>query len=137
MGVRHAAEAVEIDAAPSPVDTGAVAMKAITRVLKAWHASAPEAAKLAGVSERTWTRIRGTEWRGDLNMDQLHRASAIIGIYKGLHLYFSDDLADKWPKMRNKGPLFQGDAPIDYMIKGGLPAMCAVRDYVDAVRGGV
>jgi hypothetical protein len=118
-------------------DVDVVAVKAIVRVCKAWRVTAPEASKLAGVSERTWSRMRAENWDGSLNVDQRHRASAIVGLYKGLHLYFGDDLADKWPRMRNRGPLFHGDTPVEYMVEGGLPAILAAREYVDAIRGGV
>jgi uncharacterized protein (DUF2384 family) len=120
-----------------PANGDAVAIKAIIRLLSAWRASASESAKLVGVSERTWSRIKAEGWKGALSDDQRHRASALVGVYKGLHLYFSDDLADKWPSMRNKGPLFEGATPLEMMIRGGLPAILAVRDYIDAVRGGV
>ncbi len=124
-------------AKPPAVSSDMVAVKALVRVCQAWKSTAPEAAGLAGVSDRTWSRMKAQRWDGSMTLDQRHRASAIVGLYKGLHLYFSDDLADKWPKMRNRGPLFQGDTPVENMMKGGLPAILATRDYVDAVRGGV
>ena len=40
-------------------------------------------------------------------------------------------------RARRDGPLFRGERPVDWMIAGGLPAVMAVRDYVDALRGGV
>lgn len=118
-------------------DVNKVAVKALARVFKAWRVNAAAAAALAGVSERTLTRMRSPDWAGSLNQDQLMRASALIGLYKGLHLYFEDDLADKWPKMLNRGPLFRGSAPVEFMQKGGLPAIINAREYVDAIRGGL
>ena len=35
------------------------------------------------------------------------------------------------------GPLFGGQSPLGYMMKGGLPAMQTVRRLLDARRGGV
>ena len=134
-----AAQATNLNG-PSVREAGSmdmIAVKALVRVCTAWKSTAPESAKLAGVSDRTWSRMRGESWEGSLNIDQRHRASAIVGLYKGLHLYFGEDLADKWPKMRNRGPLFHGDSPVEYMINGGLPAILATREYVDAIRGGV
>lgn len=115
----------------------AVAVKAMVRVFKAWRLGIPDAARLAGVSERTWSRMKGEAWPGALSHDQRLRASAIVGVYKGLHLYFGDDLADKWVKMRNRGPLFEGSTPVEHMLDGGLPAIIHVREYVDAIRGGM
>jgi hypothetical protein len=71
-----------------------------------------------------------------LSQDQLARMSAMIGIYKGLHLLFADGTGDKWNRNPNSGPLFRGLAPIEAMVEGGIPAMIDVRRYIDAVREG-
>jgi uncharacterized protein (DUF2384 family) len=120
-----------------PVHGDGTAIKALARVFKAWRINGETAARLSGVSERTWTRMRGGAWSGSLTQDQRMRASALIGLYKGLHLYFGDPLADQWVKMPNRGPLFGGRSPIDHMQDGGLPAMMDTREYIDAVRGGM
>ncbi|MCY4035805.1 MAG: hypothetical protein OXF29_09130, partial [Hyphomicrobiales bacterium] len=82
-------------------------------------------------------RMKDGTWSGSLNQDQSMRLSAIIGLYKALHLYFSDNIADSWVTLPNKGPLFSGRKPVDVMIEGGLPIMMDTRNYVDALRGGV
>jgi hypothetical protein len=128
---------VERRAPPGAVETDAVAVKALLRVFKAWKINAGKSAKLAGVSERTWTRMGSGTWSGSLSQDQLLRASALVGLYKGLHLYFGADLADTWVSLNNRGPLFQGSSPVEFMTAGGLPAIMDTRDYVDAVRGGL
>jgi antitoxin Xre/MbcA/ParS-like protein len=46
-------------------------------------------------------------------------------------------MADRWPQLPNKGPLFGNRRPIDAMIDGGIPRMLEVRRYIDAVRGGI
>lgn len=114
-----------------------VATKAFTRITTAWGLKNDQAAELAGVSARTWARIKASEWSGDLTQDQTLRLSALVGLYKGLHLYFSDALADRWVRLENSGPPFLGGAPVDFMRDGGLPAILATRNYVDALRGGV
>jgi hypothetical protein len=81
--------------------------------------------------------MKSGAWDASLSQDQLMRASGLVGIYKGLHLYFSDALADRWPQMPNTGPLFRGSSPAAYMVAGGLPAILRVRDEIDALRGGV
>ena len=113
-----AAEPLPIDSSNPvpPLDSGEsarVTVMALARVFAAWRIGAPIGARLAGVSERTWGRRKGAEWTGSLPKDELMRASGLIGLYKALHLYFGDDLADKWPKMANRGPLFRG-ASRDY-----------------------
>jgi Protein of unknown function (DUF2384) len=123
--------------APDRRRDDAVVVKALARVFEAWNVGALEAAQLVGVSPRTWARMKSDTWSGSFKDDQRMRASGIIGLYKGLHLYFGNDLADKWVKMPNTGPLFEGSVPVSYMIGGGIPAIIEVRRYIDAVRGGV
>ncbi|AYG64313.1 DUF2384 domain-containing protein (plasmid) [Rhizobium jaguaris] len=77
------------------------------------------------------------EWTGSLSQDSLTRVSALIGIFKGLRLLFSEPLADEWVKLANKGPLFEGRRPIDVMIEGGIPKLLLVRRHIDALRGGL
>jgi uncharacterized protein (DUF2384 family) len=114
-----------------------VAAKAYARVVEAWKLRNEDAAELIAVSPRTWSRMKSRNWSGRLSKDQLMRVSAIVGLYKALHLYFSDALADRWVTMDNTGPAFAGKAPAEKMIDGGLPAILETRDYVDALRGGV
>ena len=114
----------------------AVALKAFLALMKTWDLSNAEASALLGVSASTLDRMkRGS--RPTLSQDQLTRVSALVGVYKGLHLLFADETADEGARRRNSGPLFEREAPIQAMIEGGIPRMLEVRRYVDAVRGGV
>jgi len=112
-------------------------IKAYVRISDLWHLKNNAAAEILDVEPRTWTRMKGGRWTGKLTQDQTLRLSAIIGLYKGLHLYFSDKLADQWFLLPNSGPPFMGRAPINYVGKGGLPALISTRNYVDALRGGL
>lgn len=114
-----------------------VALKAFRAIVDQWKLSNPEAAALLGVGDSTWDRIKRGAWDQALSQDQLTRASAAIGVYKGLHLLFADAMADNWPRLPNKGPLFQRRSPIEAMIDGGIPLMVETRRYIDAVRGGM
>lgn len=113
------------------------AAKAVARLVDSWGASNAEAASLLGVSESTWDRIKAGRWDGVLSQDQLTRASALIGIFKGLHLLFADSMADRWPRLVNRGPVFDRRSPIQAMIEGGIPRMIETRQYIDALRGGL
>lgn len=116
--------------------TGA-ATKAVVRLTAAWGVGNAESAALLGVSESTWDRIKAGRWDGVLSQDQLTRASALIGIFKGLHLLFADGMADRWPSLPNRGPIFARQSPIAAMIDGGIPCMLETRQYIDALRGGL
>ena len=112
-------------------------IKAYTRICDFWNIKSATAASLLDVEPRTWNRMKAGTWAGKLTQDQVLRLSAFVGLYKGLHLYFSDELADRWPTLENSGPPFTGQSPVDYISRGGLPALLATRNYVDAIRGGL
>jgi hypothetical protein len=72
-----------------------------------------------------------------LDTDRLTRISYLIGIFKALNILYSEKLADSWVRLPNTNPIFGGQSPLGYMMKGGLPAMQTVRRLLDARRGGV
>lgn len=113
------------------------AVKAVLRLVDAWSGSNAEGAALLGVSPSTWDRIKAGTWEGTLSQDQLTRASALIGLFKGLHLLFADDMADRWPRLSNRAAVFDRRSPIEAMIEGGIPRMLETRLYIDALRGGL
>lgn len=147
MFARDMASAVVSDPRPLP-DLGdaatrarltPAALSAMVQIADAWKLRAKDACRLMGdVSERSWFRMKKGECEAQaLTQDQLMRASAVLGIYKGLHLLFVDDLADRWPSLANAGPPFAGETPIVYALRGGIPALLEVRQHVDGLRGGL
>jgi hypothetical protein len=46
-------------------------------------------------------------------------------------------MADRWPKLVNRGPIFDRRTPIQAMVEGGIPRMIETRQYIDALRGGL
>jgi hypothetical protein len=119
--------------APSAEERAAIA-KALVRVAEHWDLTNDEAAALAGVNVRTWSRMKDGSFRGNLNQDQMMRASLLVGLFKGLRLLFNGPLTYGWPKAANKG--FGGRTPVQMMIAGGIPAMVRMRNHIDALRGG-
>lgn len=71
-----------------------------------------------------------------LDQDRLTRISLLTGIFKALNILYGKKLADRWVHLPNQNPMFGGEAPVAYMIKGGMPAMVRVRQLLDARRGG-
>lgn len=140
MGDLMQFQARTIEPVPDMVPDAAmdgVALKAYRRLVEAWGLTDDEAAALADAPRRTWARMKRDDWSGRLGQDQRLRLSGLVGLYKGLRLYFSDEVADRWVKRPNGGPLFRGVSPLAFMRAGGLPAILRTRDYMDAVRGGV
>jgi uncharacterized protein (DUF2384 family) len=114
------------------------AVNGILRLAEIWRLTSAETCALLGdVSERTWFRMKKGEWTGTLSQDTLTRISALVGIFKGLRLLFSEPLSDEWVRLPNKGPLYGGRRPLDALIEGGIPKMLEVRRHIDALRGGL
>ena len=109
-------------------------MAALRTLARAWRLTRAEGAALISVSESTWARFQAGIWHGTLSRDQLLRISAMIDVYRGLHLLFGDGMADRWVRVRNAGPLFGGLSPIGAMVVRGAEGMLEVRRYVDEMR---
>lgn len=72
-----------------------------------------------------------------LDQDRLTRISLLVGIFKALNILYSRKLADAWMQLPNTNPIFAGQTPLAYVMKGGVPAMVRVRQLLDARRGGL
>jgi hypothetical protein len=51
-------------------------------------------------------------------------------------IYFGEEWAGRWVTLGNRGSMFAGTTPIDYMIRQEQPGMFQVRRMLDAWRGG-
>jgi hypothetical protein len=109
-------------------------MAALRNLARAWRLTQAEAIALAGVSAPTWRRIQIGNWRETLSQDQLLRISAMVDVYRGLHLLFGDAMADRRPRLRNGAPLFAHMTPIGAMAIRGTAGIIEVRRYVEEMR---
>lgn len=113
------------------------AVKVFLNIAAKWGLNEVQARGLLGGIASSTFHAWKTEPRGKkLDQDTLTRISMIIGIYKALHIYFGKPWADRWVGLGNRGTLFAGQAPIDYMLRHGQPGMLQVRRMLDAWRGG-
>ena len=112
------------------------ALKAFFRIVDRWKVSDETARDLfGGVSNGTFYKMKRESARV-LSADELLRISYLVGIFKALHVLYSESLADQWMARPNTNPIFGGRTPLDYVHAGGIPAMQAVRRLLDARRGG-
>jgi hypothetical protein len=65
------------------------------------------------------------------------RISYLTGIFKALNILYGEKLADEWIQLPNSNRIFAERTPLDYMTRGGVPAMQTVRRLLDARRGGM
>jgi hypothetical protein len=111
------------------------ARKAFFKIANAWKIRDEEAKQLlGGISNGAFYQLKGGELRTPLDQDRLVRVSLTVGIFKALNILYSQKLADAWISLPNSNPMFAGDTPLAYMVRGGQPAMMRVRQLLDARR---
>jgi hypothetical protein len=112
------------------------AIKGLLRIATQWKLRDDDTrVLLGGISGGSFYTMKKRAGK-TLDEDQLTRISLLIGIYKALNILYSKKLADAWITLPNTNPMFGGGAPLNYVKKGGIPALLRVRQLVDARRGG-
>ena len=113
------------------------ARKAFFRIITAWKIRDEEAKQLlGGISNGAFYQLKGGQSKTTLDQDRLVRISLLVGVFKALNTLYSQKLADAWISLPNNNPMFAGEAPLAYMVKGGQPAMIRVRQLLDSRRVG-
>jgi hypothetical protein len=125
---------------------GPAAARAFFKMCELWEVRDEDArGLLGGISNGAFYEMK-SEARRDakrkaaklrLDQDRLTRISILTGIFKALNVLYGKKLADRWVQLANTNPMFAGATPLDYMIKGGQPAMMRVRQLLDSRRGGM
>ena len=90
---------------------------------------------LGGISHGRYFELKRNR-KGLLSQDELTRISLLIGIFKALNILFGQRLANQWTSRPNSNPMFNGAPPLQYLSRGGVPAMIGVRRLLDSRRGG-
>ena len=111
------------------------ALKAFFKLIEHWGIRDEDARfLLGGISNGPYYT-----WKKDpdrvLEADTLTRISYLIGIFKALNILYGQKLADEWVSLPNANRIFAGSSPLEYMKRGGIPAMHTVRRLLDARRG--
>jgi hypothetical protein len=113
------------------------AIRAFVKIAGKWKLTESQArGLLGGIASSTFHTWRSEPNKQKLTQDTLLRISLVIGIYKALHIYLGEEWADRWVTLGNRGAMFAGTAPIEYMIRQGQPGMFQTRRMLDAWRGG-
>jgi hypothetical protein len=114
----------------------APALKAFFKTMARWKVRDEDArALLGGVSNGPFYDMKRNPARV-LDPDRLLRISYLVGIFKALRILHGDALADRWVHLPNSNPVFAGETPLSFMVRGGLPALQMVRRLLDARRAG-
>jgi hypothetical protein len=134
---RYRTEApADLGSRPARERLSAPGLKAFFNIMARWKVRDEDArGLLGGVSNGPFYEMKRNPERV-LDADRLTRISYLLGIFKALHILHAPTLADEWVQLANTNPLFDGQTPLAYMMRGGLPAMQTVRRLLDARRAG-
>jgi hypothetical protein len=116
----------------------AAGLRAFFNIASDWDLSADEQIVLLGSPGRsTFFNWKKTPQTARLGRDTLERLSLLLGIYKGLQILLPQAAAaDTWIRRPNSAAPFGGRCALDRMLAGNISDLLAVRQYLDAMRGG-
>jgi len=112
------------------------AIKGLLRIAAHWELKDDDTrGLLGGISTGSFYALKSRHTKL-LDEDQLTRVSLLVGIYKAVNILYGQRLANAWMMLPNTNPMFGGDSPLNYVKKGGIPALLRVRQLLDSRRGG-
>lgn len=116
------------------------ALRAFFNIMARWRVRDEDARRLlGGLSNGAFYALKKGSGQAaaarTLDEDRLHRISYLVGIFKALNILYSEELADRWMQLPNRNRILGGSTPLDYLMKGGLPAFATLRRLLDARRG--
>nr|WP_090693310.1 MbcA/ParS/Xre antitoxin family protein [Paraburkholderia phenazinium] len=116
----------------------AAGLRAFFKIASDWDLSADEQIVLLGSPGRsTFFKWKAEPQSARLGHDTLERLSLVLGIYKALQILLPQPAAaDGWIKRPNSAAPFGGRRALDRMLAGNVSDLVAVRQYLDAMRGG-
>ena len=136
--MQHTAHAIKAQPKRGTRDLSAAGLRAYFNIARDWGLNTDEQMVLLGTPGRsTFFKWKSAPETADLKRDTLERLSYNLGIYKALQVLLpSATSADAWVKKPNTAPLFGGKSALDRMLGGNVADLLAVRQYLDARRGG-
>lgn len=134
----NTAQAIKTQSKPSSRELSAAGLRAFFNIARDWELNTDEQMVLLGGPGRsTFFKWKSAPNTADLKRDTLERLSYLLGIYKALQILLpASTAADAWVKKPNTAPLFGGKSALDRMLGGNVADLLAVRQYLDARRGG-
>lgn len=136
--MQRTATATQTQPRPSNRDLSAAGLRAFFNIARDWALDTDEQLVLLGAPGRsTFFKWKAAPETAELKRDTLERLSYLLGIYKALQILLpAAAAADAWVKKPNSAPLFGGKSALDRMLGGNVADLVAVRQYLDARRGG-
>ncbi|WP_353254610.1 MbcA/ParS/Xre antitoxin family protein [Burkholderia anthina] len=116
----------------------AAGLRVFFNIARDWELTIDEQIVLLGSPGRsTFFKWKASPESARLSRDTLERLSLLLGIYKALQILLPQpSAADTWVKRPNDAAPFGGKRALDRMLAGNVGDLVAVRQYLDAMRGG-
>lgn len=135
------AHQVRASAAPAydlaSVAAAAAGLRTFFNIAQAWGLSNEEQQRLLGCGRTTFFDWKAGRIRRGLDGATLERLSHLFGIYAALQILLPlPERANAWIRRANSAPLFGGGTALERMLGGQVSDLYAVRQYLDAQRGG-
>ncbi len=112
------------------------AVRAFLKIVSVWELRGEDARHLlGGISKDAYYGLKKGGSR-ILGQDRMTRISLFTGVFRALNMLYRKEFADRWIQLSNTNPMFSGETPLAYMIRGGVPAILRVKQLLDARRGG-
>ena len=109
-------------------------MEAFLEIASRWSLGTDEQITLLGGPGRS-TFFKWKKEGGSLPPDTEERLSHLLAIWKSLRILFTiDERGEQW--VRKPNLYFDGQSALDVMLRGRVADIYAVRQYLDAQRGG-
>ena len=136
--MQHIATAPQTASKPSNRVLSAAGLRTFFNIADDWGLRTEEQLRLLGEPARsTFFKWKSRPETADLKRDTLERLSYILGIYKALQILLpAPAAADAWIKKPNAARPFGGKSALERMLGGNVADLLAVRQYLDAQRGG-
>lgn len=114
----------------------APALRGFFNISRAWQLGVTEERALLGwPPSSTFHKYKSGD-AGVLSFDTLTRISLVLGIYKALHILYSEPaFADAWMRLPNTNALFGGRSPMAFVADAGLDGLFQLRRLLDGRRG--
>ena len=123
---------MSVKLAEATLDSEAV-MSAFFEMANRWQLSTDDQIVLLGKPARS-TFFKWKKGAASLSADTEERLSHLFSIWKALQILIpNDQQADAWIQRSNR---FFGMSPLERMLRGQVVDIYAVREYLDAERGG-
>lgn len=123
---------------PGLREMSAAGLRAFFNIARDWRLGVDEQLVLLGAPGRsTFFKWKAAPADARLGRDTLERLSYLLGIYQALQILLPDPVvADGWVRRPNQATIFGGRSALERMLGGNVGDLLAVRQYLDAMRGG-